>query len=870
MRKALLVIWLLSSLLSTVSAQVDIRGRITDSLSHHGVDDVLITLSDASGKTLMAQTFTDAEGRFELKANRTVASDERLLLSTMRMNYIRKNVELTGARHPNLSIEIIYRAIKLREVKIAAQPIKQKGDTLTYLASSFTQKGDCMLENIIARMPGIEVKENGSIFYGGKRINRFYIEDMNLLGQRYTQATRNLRPEDVASVQVYENHEPIKMLRKTSDSDQAALNIRLREGAKARWLIRFAGSMGTGANPILYDMTANVMRFAKRNQSLALLKANNTGKDLISEFELNRLSQNKFFALKESDGTSDFFWPISMPKSLLKSYDASRFNTTAGGALNHLIKPHRDVSLRYNGLCVYDRSDYTQQKTILYRMPDGGETVMEDYTEHRRNTLKSENEVHYEYNAEAFFLENKTMLNADARWSHDAITLNGTPLLQDMNLPRLMVCNHLSIKKKWGDWICSAEDAVEWTQRNQSLTLDGKPVQEVGSRLWHHALKAQAAYTKGRHNIDLKAGWQWQRHSLCLPMPTLPNWEVTEHQTTILSSVDFTPSYKYKFPGGSYFRIGSTLSLLRHVANRQEDHSRHLRIEPYLLLHWEPGGYHKLNVDYSMSNSIADIEQMFLGLIRRDFRTFSSGIYAPITGQKHQISASWQYTHPMSGIQYSATSAWNLIRTDMGQSGELVGQHILHRYVPYGTVSCGCTHMLSASKLFLEQKLDLSLDLMQSFYGSESLQQWVWMKYMSRSYGIRPKIGWHPAWWFSIDYDMSLSISRLDNRTLKQISEALGYSHELKSTIWLSDHFALIPDCRYRYDRLSRETPVSLFLMNLGLVYTYKQMDVLLDLTNLTNRRFIVSHRHTGVNTISRYTRLRPREMMLTLRIRKK
>lgn len=869
MRKTLLVIWLLSSLISTVSAQVDIRGRITDSLSHHGVDDVLVTLSDAAGKTLMAQTFTDAEGRFELKVNRTVASDERLLLSTMRMNYIRKKVELTGGHHSNLSIEIIYRAIKLREVKIKAQPIKQRGDTLTYLASSFTQKGDRTLENIIARMPGIEVKENGSIFYGGKRINRFYIEDMNLLGQRYTQATRNLRPEDVASVQVYENHEPIKMLRKTSDSDQAALNIRLREGAKARWLIRFAGSLGTGANPILYDMTANVMRFAKRNQTLALLKANNTGKDLISEFELNRLSQNKFFALKESDDTSDFFWQMPVQKSLLKSYDASRFNTSGGGALNHLMKPTDDATLRYNGLCVYDRSDYMQQKTILYRMPDGSETVMDDYTEHRRNTLKSENEVHYECNAEAFYLENKAVLNTDARWSHDAITQNGTPLLQDMNLPRLTVGNHLSIKKKWGNWICSAEDKTEWMQRNQSLALDGKPVQKVGSSLWSHTLKVQAAYTRGRHAIDLKAGWLWQKHSLRLPMPTLPNWEITDRQMIGLSDMNLSPSYKYKFPEGSYIRIGSTLSLLRYAGSRQEDNSRYLRIEPYLLLHWEPENHHKVDVDYSMSNSITDIEQMFLGLIRRDFRTFTSGLHTPLTGKKHQISASWQYTHPMSGIRYSATSAWSFIRTDMGQSGELMESNILYRQVSYGTVSRGCNHLISASKLFLEQKLDLSLDLMQSLFESESLQQQVWMKYVSRSYGIRPKIGWYPAWWFSLDYDMSLSISRLDNRTLKQVSEAMGHSHGLKSTVWLSDHFALIPDCKYRYDRLSHETPVSLFLMNLGLVYTYKQMDIMLDLTNLTDRKFTVIHRHTGVNTISRYTRLRPRELMLTLRIRK-
>lgn len=869
MRKALLHLLLLSSLIYTLSAQVDIRGRITDSLSHRGVEEVLVTLSDAAGKTFITQAFTDADGRFELKSDRMVASDERLLLSAMCMNYLRKKIELTGPRHANLAIEMVYQAIKLREVKIVAQPIKQKGDTITYLASSFTHKGDQTLEQIIARMPGIEVKDNGAILYGGKRINRFYIEDMNLLGERYSQATRNLRPEDVASVQVYENHEPIKMLRKTSDSDQAALNIRLREGAKARWLMRFAGSIGTGANPVLFDISGNVMRFAAKNQTLALLRANNTGKDLISEFELNRLAQNKYFVLKEGDGISDFFWPIPMPKSLLKSYDASRFNTSAGGALNHLVKLHPDASLRYNGLCVYDQSDYTQQKSILYRMPDGSETLIEDYTEHRRNILKSDNELHYEWNGEAFYLENKTKVNANVKRSHDAITLNREPLQQDMRLPHETLSNQFKVQKKWGQWMLSAEDVVQWTQRNQRLALRGQPVQEVRSRLWEHALHAQATYIAGRQSLELKTAWQWQKHNLHLPMATLPDWDVVSEQTTILSSLDFMPSYKYQFLEDSYVRLGTSLSLLRYMTEHNENNKRYLRVEPYILLHWKPRGRHKVDVNYAMSNNVAGIEQLFLGLIRRDFRTFTAGLHQPLTGRKHQLGISWEYTHPMTGVQYAASSTWRFLRTDVGRSSELNGQNILYRQVSYGTESQGCNHRFSASKFFLEQKLDLSLELMQSCYRSKSLQQQVWMTYQSQSYSINPKIRWSPAWWFSVDYDAILSVNRLNNQTIKRVSEAMGHRHIIKSSFWLSDYFALIPECRYQYDRLSHETPVALFLMNLGMAYTYRQMDILVDLTNLTNRKSIVSHQHSGLNTISRYTRLRPLEVMLTLRIRK-
>ena len=95
--------------------------------------------------------------------------------------------------------------------------------------SNFHRPQDRNLADVLARMPGIHVQSDGRVQYDGKPINRFYIEDMNLLGERYSLATQNLSPSDIAAVQVYENHEPIKMLRDRSQTEQAALNIKLKD-----------------------------------------------------------------------------------------------------------------------------------------------------------------------------------------------------------------------------------------------------------------------------------------------------------------------------------------------------------------------------------------------------------------------------------------------------------------------------------------------------------------------------------------------------------------------------------------------------------------------------------------------------------------
>ena len=81
-------------------------------------------------------------------------------------------------------------------------------------------------------MPGIAINEDGSIEYQGKKINKFYIEGMDLLGGKYTQASENIDVDKVKKIQVFERHQPIKALKNTSFSEQAALNIVLGDGAK--------------------------------------------------------------------------------------------------------------------------------------------------------------------------------------------------------------------------------------------------------------------------------------------------------------------------------------------------------------------------------------------------------------------------------------------------------------------------------------------------------------------------------------------------------------------------------------------------------------------------------------------------------------
>ena len=137
----------------------------------------------------------------------------------------------------------------------------------------------------------------GTIKYQGKTINKFYIEGMDLLGGKYAMASENLSADKVKSVQVYENHQPVKALKNVQFSEQAALNLVLKDDAKNVWQGVVDLAVGYG-DDWLRDARWLEMVFGRKKQSISMMKANNTGKDI--DHEVTDLSRFEKSAPTES------------------------------------------------------------------------------------------------------------------------------------------------------------------------------------------------------------------------------------------------------------------------------------------------------------------------------------------------------------------------------------------------------------------------------------------------------------------------------------------------------------------------------------------------------------------------------------------
>lgn len=206
----------------------------------------------------------------------------------------------------------------LDEVLIYANrnPIYYRGDTLVYVADSFKVKENAVVEDLIRKLPGMTIDENGKIKNQGKEIGQVLVDGDEFFGNDPTIATKNLAAKGVETVEVYE-----KDAEDGSDEKVQVLDLKLKDEAKKGYFgkINLAGGIDkfTTPNHGFYEGEMLLNSYNK-NQKLAVYAlGSNTPK--------TNLSGRDMFKFGLSDG---FDWMSENDD--IQSYDQSGQNENEG------------------------------------------------------------------------------------------------------------------------------------------------------------------------------------------------------------------------------------------------------------------------------------------------------------------------------------------------------------------------------------------------------------------------------------------------------------------------------------------------------------------------------------------------------------
>ncbi|MFT3827257.1 MAG: TonB-dependent receptor [Chitinophagaceae bacterium] len=290
--KQLLTALLLSFIALTASAQNQnkvtgtVKGKVLDTLNKLPLPSATVTVIDKTDSSNIAFAVTDKQGLFELK---NIPQGSYIVgVSFVGYAELIKKVSISPG-HTEIDLgDVLLKTdtSMLASVTVTQPPIKIDKDTVEFRASAFPTKPNATVEDLLKKLPGVEVDKDGNVTAQGENITKVYVDGKEFFSNDPKLATKNLTAELVESIQVFDDmSDQAKFTRIDDGSRQRTINIKLKKDKKKGYFGRVVGGGGTEGR---YEGSLSANRFNSKTQLSLIAGANNinrpgfTSSDLVS------------------------------------------------------------------------------------------------------------------------------------------------------------------------------------------------------------------------------------------------------------------------------------------------------------------------------------------------------------------------------------------------------------------------------------------------------------------------------------------------------------------------------------------------------------------------------------------------------------
>lgn len=233
MPKLIVLVFLLILFTHTIQAQaVSASGAVTDTIQNKGVQNAVVALLYPKDSVLYKFTRTDATGRYSFK--NITAGDYVVMTTHPYFADIIFKTALTERTTAIPAIALTSKAKLLAEVIIkSGSPIKIKGDTTVYTADSFKVRAGANVEELLKKLPGIQVDKDGKITAMGEQVKKVLVDGEEFFGDDPGIATKNLRADIVKEVEVFDKKSDQATFTGIDDGvKDKTINLKLKDNAK--------------------------------------------------------------------------------------------------------------------------------------------------------------------------------------------------------------------------------------------------------------------------------------------------------------------------------------------------------------------------------------------------------------------------------------------------------------------------------------------------------------------------------------------------------------------------------------------------------------------------------------------------------------
>lgn len=839
---------------------VNVAGTVVEKGSGETLVGASVVIRDAAGKIKKFGT-SDADGRFSIATE--VA--EGYTLDVSMMSYAKRTIALDGAEYP-LTIEMEPSATVLKEVAVKADRIREQGDTVSYNVASFAQANDRSIGDVLKRMPGIDVADNGKIKYQGEDINKFYIEGSDLLGGKYGIATNGISHDDVGVVEVMENHQPMQVLSGISFSDKAAINLKLKNKAKATWTFHGDAAGGYSWRPEggVWDGRVFAMAVMPSFQNITSFSTNNTGRDLSA-------SNTDFFAERRATDLSRYVG-VGLPGVPSLGSDRTLFNRSFLISTNSLWKFRRG-ELKANLDYSYNRVAADATDITTYYLDEGNRVVTE-HRSGREHTHSLGGKFVYELNEKSSFVNNTLRVNAD--WDDVGLRTTGSMSnSQSVSLPDYYVSNRFkSLRRFNGRHLVTFRSDNEWESLPQTLSLDMDGI-GFGQRVTDHAFytheSAAYAFTLKGVTVSLEGGIKGYLRTMHSDIPDMP--AELPGLTENVVNTDYVTVYAV--PKLEYWahRVNITLNMPVSYAHYSFDKAIADRDEVYfnpsLSLNWKPDNHLSATLRGGAGRAPMNLNLIHPALIMTDYRTLKAGTDEFYNSSSQNLSAAISYKHTRYGVFANGLvmHSWSHIPYTMSQ--QLYGDYAVYSYADADNDSRSLSAMGSVGKTL--NFMRGSCNVNGSFNRNEShlLSQSEAVRSVSTGWSVGANVSGAPCRWVNFDYEIRYADSRLSMN---------GSGRSWLSTMKNELTLTFVPHRKWQWtvsgehyrNELADNSYKNVMMVDTKVTYRLsKRVELAANLTNLLDNRSYDYISYSQLSSFESQRQLRGRQLLFSITLRK-
>jgi hypothetical protein len=438
--KKILVIALLFIGSFSFAQTIKLEGIISDSKALP-IEMANVMAVNQATKGMDSYAITNDKGKYflNLKPNTTYS----IKISFLGMES--KEVEIvTSTVNINKNISLQEGAYELNGVEIIREmPVSIKGDTIVYNADSFKSGTERKLEDVLKKLPGVEVNSDGEIEVEGKKVTKLMVEGKDFFDGDTKLGVKNIPADAIDKIQVLRNYNENSILKGVENNqDNVAMNIKLKSGKKNFWFGDITAGIGVGMLDSRYLINPKLFYYSPKYSINVITNFNNIGELPMTVQDYFKLTGG-FKSMMKKGGSSFNVSSNDLGISLLRNNRAKEIETQFGAA-NFSFNVNKAWSLSGFGIISSSITDTETLSKTNYLDPNSSEIQS---VENRKES------AHQKSNLGMFKLSSSYKPSTNFQFDYDVLTKiskqqEDAPLLRESIVSNTSTTEIINTSKK--------------------------------------------------------------------------------------------------------------------------------------------------------------------------------------------------------------------------------------------------------------------------------------------------------------------------------------------------------------------------------------------------------------------------------------